>query len=548
MASAVEDFLRPIPEELLIYVFSRLDSRLLAVVACVCKGWRSAACALNSSAHWYRSAMSQKLQLEDAMDELLEDVLAAPFWPDFAIVFAGEEVDLNQVSEVVKRRLPKGLPLVACNTTGMMGRDIDTGLSIENAHTNHDGEGNWNSHAVALSVGRFPGVNVKALKLRNSLSDSEVRNFVATASTLSSRGRPGHHPLAILLFADTSAEFTQTLKELDKAYGGKSAIGGGVVGLIGKRKSLLVHSNPAQLVQKTIDLSGTPGSTCHSSSTKVGRSKGVLEETIHGDTACDFVALAFTEDIRFSKNDTLSGGRLKCAVAASGILKAVGPLYKVISSRVSSSQEHIHTNITCERDGELMTAEDVAEEVVKQNHLQESGALTHIGVFRPRSRQNRPHFSLHEVLSTTDLLTISEAGVRTRDCFRFYTPCIDVDVAVESMSKTLLSMLSSDNVNDTTKIIARKAYPSMKRRPRRKIIGGLVFSGEYFWNHVFFNYCEIADFHDMFPDIPVSGVTCHCQFGPPAVLPGGTDVERESTQGNVMGNFFSTTFFLFCTD
>lgn len=150
--------------------------------------------------------------------------------------------------------------------------------------------------------------------------------------------------------------------------------------------------------------------------------------------------------------------------------------------------------------------------------------------------------------STTDLLTISEAGVRTRDCFRFYTPCIEVDVAVESMSKTLLSMLSSDNVNDNTKIIARKAYPSMKQRPRRKIIGGLVFSGEYFWNHVFFNYCEIADFHDIFPDIPISGVTCDCQFGPPAVLPGGTDVERESTQGNVMGNFFSTTFFLFCTD
>ncbi|OAE20669.1 hypothetical protein AXG93_154s1430 [Marchantia polymorpha subsp. ruderalis] len=395
----------------------------------------------------YSVAHFDKAGREDAMDELLGDVLAAPFWPDFAIVFAGEEVDLNQVSEVVKRRLPKGLPLVACNTTGMMGRDIDTGLSVENAHTNHDGEGNWNSHAVSLSVGRFPGVNVKALKLRNSLSDSEVRNFVATASTLSSRGRPGHHPLAILLFADTSAEFTQTLKELDKAYGGKSAIGGGVVGLIDKRKSLLVHSNPAQLVQRTIDSSGTPGSTCHSSSTKVGKSKGDLDDTIYGDTACDFVALAFTEDI-----------------------------------------------------------------------------------------------------STTDLLTISEAGVRTRDCFRFYTPCIEVDVAVDSMSKTLLSMLSSDNVNDNTKIIARKAYPSMKQRPRRKIIGGLVFSGEYFWNHVFFNYCEIADFHDIFPDIPISGVTCDCQFGPPAVLPGGTDVERESTQGNVMGNFFSTTFFLFCTD
>lgn len=88
----------------------------------------------------------------------------------------------------------------------------------------------------------------------------------------------------------------------DKAYGGKSAIGGGVVGLIDKRKSLLVHSNPAQLVQRTIDSSGTPGSTCHSSSTKVGKSKGDLDDTIHGDTACDFVALAFTEDIRFSKN------------------------------------------------------------------------------------------------------------------------------------------------------------------------------------------------------------------------------------------------------
>ncbi|CAM6092877.1 unnamed protein product [Calypogeia fissa] len=47
------------------------------------------------------SALSYLPQLEEAMDKVLGEVLQAPFWPDFAIIFAGSKFKLSNVSALV---------------------------------------------------------------------------------------------------------------------------------------------------------------------------------------------------------------------------------------------------------------------------------------------------------------------------------------------------------------------------------------------------------------------------------------------------------------
>ncbi|CAM6087381.1 unnamed protein product [Calypogeia fissa] len=546
-----------LPHELLVAVLNRLSSQPLAVAACVCHSWRKAAIAVNSTPRLF-SALSYLPQLEEAMDEVLGDVLQAPFWPDFAIIFAGSKFKLSNVSALVKKRLPEKMALIACNSAGIAGTDVANGESIEMIFDTDQGE-HRPQHGLVLAVGRFPGVHVKAVRLSNALSAREVEKFVEAANTAPHEGHPPVSPFAIMLLGDPKPQPTIFLEALGKAYGGQTMIVGGLATFVEDMEAgcLLAHASH----------STTTCAPYEEENTGVRGGRGVRKRGVRADRDTnlsekdvsekyikdDFVALVFTEARDDSSSTENSMDRVRCKVAAAGGLKAVGPVYNVVSVRDTTDliTEEVSMQISCEREGVLMDGFAVLEDIDAEIHG--TGIPpNHIGVFRKQKKPNQlPHFSLHELQETNEeYLFISGGGVKTRDSFRFYQ--LDPIAARNSLHDALstaaeeISAGAVDINGDHTSVVGR-CFPSA-HAARKKVIGGLLF-GCAGRGHEFFGESNVESyaFGRKFPGISLAGMFCLAEFGPPAILP-GTDDEDEIIKGKAIENFFSSMFVLFYTE
>jgi hypothetical protein len=107
-----------------------LPAKSLASAACVCRSWNSAARVLNATPRMM-SALSLLPDLQSAIDAVVERVMGAPFRPDFAIVFAGQKFSLSRISTLLKEKLGKNLPLIACHAAGIIGQDVASGEHME---------------------------------------------------------------------------------------------------------------------------------------------------------------------------------------------------------------------------------------------------------------------------------------------------------------------------------------------------------------------------------------------------------------------------------
>jgi hypothetical protein len=162
-------------EDTLVNILGLLPAKSLASAACVCRSWNSAARVLNATPRMM-SALSLLPDLQSAIDAVVERVMGAPFRPDFAIVFAGQKFSLSRISTLLKEKLGKNLPLIACHAAGIIGQDVASGEHMEVSWP-QPGAGMSKTlsrrivsrqNGLVLTVGRVPGLHVQALSLCNS--------------------------------------------------------------------------------------------------------------------------------------------------------------------------------------------------------------------------------------------------------------------------------------------------------------------------------------------------------------------------------------------
>ncbi|KAJ7279821.1 hypothetical protein O6H91_Y377100 [Diphasiastrum complanatum] len=148
MAEALE-------RDALLAIFELLPARALASAACVCRSWYYGVQTI-CSRPCIVSALSLQPNLKFAMEEVLEKVLAQPFRPQFAILFAGQKFNLSKISYMLKSNLPGGIVVIGCHAAGLIGLDVATnkqkegGVSAFRNKVNNSSEKCWTSFDIGL--------------------------------------------------------------------------------------------------------------------------------------------------------------------------------------------------------------------------------------------------------------------------------------------------------------------------------------------------------------------------------------------------------------
>jgi len=159
-----------LPYELLLHIFSHLDSSSLAVASEVCKTWSRAVRDINATPRW-ECALSDAADYAEALEEASEALLDKAFIPDFVMLFCGPAFDLKKVVYHLRYLLPRPVPILAAHALGnIFGPDAKTGKTRElqwelpGAHVTPSAL--WRTlrrhTGLSLVMGRLPNYRVEA--------------------------------------------------------------------------------------------------------------------------------------------------------------------------------------------------------------------------------------------------------------------------------------------------------------------------------------------------------------------------------------------------
>ncbi|KAJ7552312.1 hypothetical protein O6H91_06G049900 [Diphasiastrum complanatum] len=557
MAEALE-------RDALLAIFELLPARALASAACVCRSWYYGVQTI-CSRPCIVSALSLQPNLKFAMEEVLEKVLAQPFRPQFAILFAGQKFNLSKISYMLKSNLPGGIVVIGCHAAGLIGLDVATNKQKEVVfrHSETRSTTHQKSAGLVLTLGCFPGVHVETISLKNFYSENDVKNFVDQAGAGAFHGSGCEAPLSIVLLAKPRSDIKSLLERLDGAFMGKTIVTGGLcvdnldncllsqcftndeplVDDHEKLGQLATTSRGLEFEMKSRD-QGTSKFLGSRSTTRVCK-KQTCGQSSSNVTYKDVVGLVFKQvDSHRNEGDKF----LHCHVVASGGLVPVGPVYVVVSVRETKDPvlQEATTWLTCMRENDdkeldgLSLFEDLDAQVGGDN------SYLCIGVVRHRRRSNRigqqEVFHLYEVQGADEEhLYVDGKGIKTGDKLRFY--CTDAKAArLENIQK-----LNELEENVKSEAHASVTGPSKARKPSQ--VGALMFScigrGEEYFGEA---NVDSGDLLERFPDIPLSGMFCLGEIGPPSILPWETMNFSKPQQRQTVMNMYSTVCTLYSQD
>lgn len=509
-------------------IMKRLPARSMACAACVCRSWRNHAAKILSTPKLI-SALSQNPQLEAAMDEIMEKILEKPIRPDFAIAFAGQKFSLSRISSLLKKNLGSRIPTIACFAPGIIGPD---------AITKEQKEVKWRQpvfetsktarrriiaeqHGLVVTIGHFPGLHIEAVPLHNSFVEEEVNSFVASLVNYASSLSNDRHPLAMILLADPQANIRHTLESLDEGLCGNTVIVGG---LAAEHEGACLSLNSREN-SKIVD-EYQSSNTCGVASTSIRNHKGSKLQG-QGSSSYDAVTLVFAK----GKNGFHGSGSIDFSPAVSAGIAPAGPIYKAISVKLSKDAVNKETStwLTCRKEGDLaeLDGQSVLDDLGNEVGGDILSGGLYIGVSKARKRfmslgrgKAAIPFTIHDVYDADEeYLFVEGEGIKTGDAFRFYrtdpeTGKSSSNLALEQVCKQLRSPFQERVLPATT----IEVMPCTLKQRYRKVLGGLLFAcncrGQSFFGEP---NVDSSAFTRKFSDVPIAGMFCLGEIGPPSV-------------------------------
>ncbi|KAF9618149.1 hypothetical protein IFM89_000552 [Coptis chinensis] len=299
-----------IGEDTLEEILSRLPASSFASATCVNRSW-SHLCNRILTKPKLVSALSLNPNLNVAVSEVVEKVLAQPIRPHFAIASIGSKFSLPATRKLIASRLGTGIPIIVSEAYGIIGKDVLTG---------HHKEVNWletdvdetgkNCAGIVLTVGFLPGLKVCSIPLMKTVEgpsqQSTIDKFVTDIKDYTASVSDCNSPVGIILFADRNADMGAVLEKMDCAMSKETII-------IGDESNCFLWND----------------------------GEGFKE---------DAIALVFATD-----RDKPGGiGEVHFSLALSTGVSPVGPVYKAASVRVVKDEEGIcYTWLTARRKGSL---------------------------------------------------------------------------------------------------------------------------------------------------------------------------------------------------
>eukprot|EP01018_Ginkgo_biloba_P003231 Gb_38018 [translate_table: standard] len=532
-------------------ILRRLPAKSFASAACVSRTWRNSAAKILSRPK-LMSAVSENLNLEAAVDEIMEKILAAPIRPDFAIAFAGQKFSLSMISSLLKEKLGSRVPTIVCFAPGIIGQD---------AITNEQKEVEWRQpayetskatrrrilaeqHGLVVTIGYFPGLEIEAIPLCSSVVEEGVNTFVSSVMDYASSLSDCAAPLAMILLVDPRADIKHVLESLDEKLHGNTVIVGG---LTAENDEACLSFNIRNTVKmrREYQLSSIRTKASGSSSNRKSNKRNGEKSVIF-----DGAALVFAK-----KHESFGSGRIHFSPAVSAGIAPVGPIYKAVSVKQSKDvvNKESYTWLTCrkglsaELDGQSVL--DDLDNEVGGNILSEDlyiGVLKRSKRFMSSSKDKATNpFTIHKVHGADqEYLFVEGEGIRTGDVFRFYRTNPEIgklscNLALEQVRDRLRSSSNHDELLATT----IEMGANTANEYASEVFGGLIFScngrGQSFFGDP---NVDSSIFSQKFPDVPVAGMFCLGEIGPPSVL------SWEATEGsdtNSRLNFYSAMFLVF---
>ncbi|KAK4721117.1 hypothetical protein R3W88_011350 [Solanum pinnatisectum] len=193
-----------IGEDLLNNILSRLPAESCASAACVNSSWSLIINRFLTLPN-LSSALSCNPCLQDAVDDVVDKVLARPIRPQFVMASIGPSYDLEEAHYLITGRFGCKIPVITSISYGIFGQD---------ANTNEFEEVQWNTmkdnqahedlrnedKGVLVTVGFLPGLIVDLIPLKRARV-LLIEDFMRSITGLSF-SRSASSPMGILLFSN----------------------------------------------------------------------------------------------------------------------------------------------------------------------------------------------------------------------------------------------------------------------------------------------------------------------------------------------------------
>ncbi|XP_055802089.1 F-box/LRR-repeat protein At5g63520-like [Solanum dulcamara] len=463
-----------IGDDLLHNILSRLPAVSCASAACVNRCWNLIINRLLTLPN-LSSALSCNPCLQDAVDEVVDKVLAKPIRPQFVIASIGFSFDLEEAHYLISGRFGCHIPVITSISYGIFGQD---------ANTNEFEEVQWNTmkdnkayedlrnedHGVLVTVGFLPGLTVDLIPLKKTRG-LMAEDFMCSISDRSF-SRSGSSPMGILLFSDKDIDIKPVLAKLDYAFPSETAI-------VGDAGSRFLYQGGT-----TINRFNSSAAVALLFSRDTGKQPGVGETQFH--------------------------------VMLSTGVSPIGPKYRAVyvkakshdnSTRLMATTKEIDFNL----DGETIL-DPIYDELGDHTHSQ----TLYVGFSKMR-RCNFPYeytrcicmHEFHLVLrgDNHEYLYVHGDGIRDFDSFKFYHANPD------------LARASCNNVSNNMKLLKQDLnYPTDDHSNsngsidmhKKSVFGGMMFAC-YGRGKLFFGEPNVdaSPFLENFPGVTFSGTYCN---------------------------------------
>ncbi|KAH7528202.1 F-box/LRR-repeat protein At5g63520 [Ziziphus jujuba] len=480
-----------INDDLLLNILSRLPAVSFASAACVNKYWNGI-CNRVLSRPKLSSALSLNPSPEVAVGEVLDEVLAEPIRPHFAIANVGGGFRLAEVLRLMSKKLGSKTPIIVTTASGIIGRDARTGefkeakLMLSHCYDlNWDGEEDEDTedtNGIVLTVGFVPGLKVDAIPLlqpTKELRDARIEKFVMDIRDFTSSASGSTTPVGIIMFGEGRANMKPILNVLDFAMPLETVI-------LGNERSRFLYRSESDY------------------------------KDVRGNKTCFTcaIALVFAND----KDKSCGIGNIQFNVALSNGLSTIGPKYKAASVKVNSCDHTTWLTARAEGNPAVLDGQRILDDINRKLENRSDAPDLYIGVTTRRnfsigSKKPKLMTSLtfHGVVGgDEEYLYVDGIGIKTGDYFQFYHS--DPATALSSCSEVTMKL--KDFKSDKSSKNVRHMSDFDVNRVREEVFGGLIF-GCYGRGESFFKRPNIdsSPFLENFPGVPVAGVFCGGEIG-----------------------------------
>ncbi|KAK4373706.1 hypothetical protein RND71_009090 [Anisodus tanguticus] len=467
-----------IGEDLVYNIFSNLPAVACASAACVSRSWNLIITRLLSLPK-LSSSLSLNPNLQVAVNDDVDKVLASPIRPQFVIASIDPVFDLDEAHRLITGRFGSKIPVITSISQGIFGQDATTNEFEEvqwdtfEDDEAHAGLGNENQGAL-LTVGFFPGLTVDLIPLSKTRGNQLMIDDLVLSIRERSSSRSGSaSPMGILLFSDEGTDIKPVLEKLDYAF---------------STETVIVGDGGSQFLYQ--------GETAINPSNNKGSSSAA-------------VALLFSRD----RGKPPGVGETQFHVMLSTGISPIGPTYRAVSVRerpkdystwLTAKREAARENL----DGQTIL-DQIYDELGGHNHC----PALYVGVTKRRKcsiGQEKPSWismhEFHEVLrGDEEYLYVHGVGIRSGDSFRFYransemarASCNNVANSFRRLKQDH-NYQSDDHANSNGLDVHKKS-----------VFGGMMFAccgrGKLFFGQP---NVDASPFLENFPGVTFSGTYC----------------------------------------